>query len=175
MFKKKEKRITIIKKKQHKNKNKAGASLDGLFLWLGLNSLLRELNRGGLKVLTALTWGNSLKGLNKESWLLDMSGLSLSCRLCSLLGRFRVQAFTCFCHPRRLALLGRLIRRSCSHSNLKSSSLSLLRNIPNLGAGGGSFIPGPLCDIFGPLCLGQLFLQIGDLLLGNLQLVLNLE
>ena len=139
MFKKKEKRITIIKKKQHKNKNKAGAILDGLFLWLGLNSLLGELSKGGLKVFTALIGGNSLKGLNKESWLLNMSGLSLSYRLCSLLGRFKVQAFTCFCHPRRLALFSWLIRSICSHSNLKSSSLSLLRNIPDLGAGGGSF------------------------------------
>ena len=67
----KKKGITIIKRrrriKQHKNKNKTEASLDGLFLGLGLNTLLRELSRSGLKVLAALTKGNSLKGLNKES------------------------------------------------------------------------------------------------------------
>ena len=65
--------ITIIKikktkkKKQHKNKNKTEAGLDGLFLWLGLNPFLRKLSKSGLKVVVALTEGNSLNGLNKES------------------------------------------------------------------------------------------------------------
>ena len=68
----KKKGITIIiikknKKKKHKNKNKTEAGLDGLFLWLGLNPFLRELSKSGLKVVVALTEGNSLNGLNKES------------------------------------------------------------------------------------------------------------
>ena len=52
---------------QHQNKNEMGASLDGLYLWLGLVSILRELSRSDLEVLGALTKGNSLEGLNKES------------------------------------------------------------------------------------------------------------
>ena len=130
----------MFKKKKKKNKNKTAASLDGLFLWLCLDPFLKELNRSGLKILGAFTWGNSLKGLNKESWLLGMRGLSISCRLCSLLGYFRVQAFTCFCHFRRLALPGWLIRSSYSQSSFRSSSLNLLKSIPSLRVGGFSFL-----------------------------------
>ena len=62
--KKEKKKIIIIKdkKKKHKNKNKTEASLDSLFFWLGLDPFLRELSRNGLKILTALIGGNSLKG-----------------------------------------------------------------------------------------------------------------
>ena len=60
--------IMINKKKQHhQNKNKTEASLDGLFLWLGLGSFLGELSRSDLEILGALIKGNSLEGLNKKS------------------------------------------------------------------------------------------------------------
>ena len=50
-----------------KNKTKTETSLDGLFLRLCLDPFLRKLSRSNLKILGALTWGKSLKGLNKES------------------------------------------------------------------------------------------------------------
>ena len=64
MFKKQKKKKdnNNKRKKKHKNKNKKEASLDSLFFWLGLDPFLRELSRSGLKILTALTRGNSLKG-----------------------------------------------------------------------------------------------------------------
>ena len=92
----------MIKKKQqqhHRDKNKTGASLCGLFLWLSLGSFLGKLSRRDLEILGALTKGNSLKGLNKKSWLLCMSGLSTTCGLCSLLGYIRVQAFAHLYRP----------------------------------------------------------------------------
>ena len=40
-----------------------------------------------------------MKGLNKESRLLGMGSLSISCRLYSFLGCFKVQGFVCFRRP----------------------------------------------------------------------------
>ena len=93
------------KREHHQNKNRTGASLSGIFLGLGLGSFLRELSRSDLKILGALTKGNSLKGLNKKSWLLSMRGLSITYRFCSLLGCIKVLVFTCLSCPRRLAFL----------------------------------------------------------------------
>ena len=87
---------TFHKKKKEKKKGgktKTKASRDGLLLQLYLNPFLGKLSRNDLRILGALTRGNGLEGLNGESWLLSMSGLSINCRLCSLLGRFRVQIF----------------------------------------------------------------------------------
>ena len=92
----------MIKKKQrqhNQDKNKTEASLGGLFLWLSLGSFLGKLSRSDLEFLESLTKGNSLKGLNKKSWLLCMRGLSTTCGLCSLLGYIRVQAFARLCRP----------------------------------------------------------------------------
>ena len=69
-----------------------------------------------------------------------MGSLSISCRLYSFLGCFRVQAFICFRRPRKLALPGWLIKNSYSQSSFKSSSLSLLKSILSLGVRGGSFL-----------------------------------
>ena len=95
MLKKKKKNDNDKKKQRQHNrdKNKIGASLGGLFLWLSLGSFLGKLSRSNLEILGALTRGNSLKRLNKKSWLLGMRGLSTTCKLCNLLGCIRVQAF----------------------------------------------------------------------------------
>ena len=58
--------IPMLKKKGG-GKTKTEASQDGLFLQIYLDSFLGELSRNGLRILKALTWGNSLKGLNRES------------------------------------------------------------------------------------------------------------
>ena len=113
--------------------------MGGLLLWPCLGSSLGELSRRGLEILGALAEGNSLKGLDKKNWLLDMGGLSITCGLYSLLGCIRVLAFTRLSHTKRLAFLGWLRRRSYCQNNSRSSSLSLFRSIPNLGAGRGSF------------------------------------
>ena len=81
MFQKKKKKNDNDKKKQqqqqhHQDKNKTGASLGGLFLWLSLGSFLGKLNKSDLEILRALTKVNSLKGLNKKGWLLGMRGSS---------------------------------------------------------------------------------------------------
>ena len=69
-----------------------------------------------------------------------------------------------------------------NHSQVISLILDLLLGALSLRPGKHrlflrpqGFILSPLCDVFGPLCLGQLFLQVDDLHLGNLQLVLSLE
>ena len=76
MFKRKKKIIYIYinnnnndrkKREHHQNKNKTGASLGGLLLWLDLGSFLGELSKSDLEILGAFTKGNSLEGLNKES------------------------------------------------------------------------------------------------------------
>ena len=72
----KKKKIIITPPKQKQNR-----SLGGLFIWLSIGSFLGKLSRGDLEILKALTKGNSLKGLNKKSWLLDMRGLSITCGL----------------------------------------------------------------------------------------------
>ena len=117
MFKRKKKKNIYIyiyindnnndrkKREHHQNKNKTGASLGGLLLWLDLGSFLGELSRSDLEILGAFTKGNSLKGLNKKSWLLGMRGLSITCGLYSLLGCTKVLAFTRLSRPRRLAFL----------------------------------------------------------------------
>ena len=121
-----------------------GASLDVIFLWLGLGSFLGELSRSDLEILGALIKGNSLEGLNKKSWLLGMRGLSITCRLYSLLGCIRIQAFTRFRHPRRLAfpgwLLGVVIARTALGPTASASSgaslTSELEGAASLMAGG---------------------------------------
>ena len=73
MFQKKKKMNDNDKKKKKKqqqhlrDKNKIGASLGGLFLWLSLGSFLGKLSRSDLEILGALTKGDSPKGLNKKS------------------------------------------------------------------------------------------------------------
>ena len=99
-------------KEHHQNKNKTRASLGGLLPWLGLGSFLGELSRSNLEILGAFTNGNSLKGLNKKSWLLGMKGLSITCELYSLLGCIRVLAFICLSRPKRLAFPSWLLRSS---------------------------------------------------------------
>ena len=105
-IKKKKKKKTNKQTTQHRNKNKTGATLDGLLLWPGLGSSLGELSRRGLEILGALAEGNSLKGLDKKSWLLGMGGLSITCGLHNLLGCISVLAFTHLSRTRRLAFLG---------------------------------------------------------------------
>ena len=107
---KKKKKDNNDRKKREQHKNKTGASLGGLPFRLGLGLFLGELSRSDLEILGALTKGNSLKGLDKKSWLFGMRGLSITYELCSLLGCIRVQAFTRLSRPRRLAFPGWLRR-----------------------------------------------------------------
>ena len=97
-------------REHHQNKNKTGASLGGLLFRLGLGLFLGELSRSDLEILGVLTKGNSLKGLDKKSWLFGMRGMSITYELCSLLGCIRVQAFTRLSRPKRLAFPGWLRR-----------------------------------------------------------------
>ena len=113
--------------------------MGGLLLWPCLGSSLGELSRRGLEILGALAEGNSLKGLDKKNWLLDMGGLSITCGLYSLLGCIKVLAFTRLSRTKRLAFLGWLLKRSYFQNSFRTSSLSLFWSISNLGVGGGSF------------------------------------
>ena len=81
-------------------------------------------------------------------------------------------------YPRDLSLEGGL---SLGHSQVVGlllgfllGALSLYPNEHRLFLGLQGFVPGPLCNVLGPLCLGQFLLQIDDLLFSDLQLVLNL-
>ena len=69
-----------------------------------------------------------------------MRGLSINCRLCSLLRCFKVQTFIYFCRTRKLTLPGWLIKSGYNQSSFRSSSLNLLRSILNLRAREGSFL-----------------------------------
>ena len=130
---------TRTQQQQYRNKKKTGASLGGLLLWFDLGSSFGELSRSNLEILGALAEGNSLKGLNKKSWLLSMEGLNITCGFHGLLGCIRVLAFTRLNHLRRLAFLGWLLKNSYFQNSSRYSSLGLLRSIPNLRVGGGSF------------------------------------
>ena len=81
-------------------------------------------------------------------------------------------------HPRNLSLEGSL---GFGHSQVVGLLLSLLLGALSFRPGKHrlllgplGLVPGPLSNVFGPLCLGQFLLQIDNLLLGDLQLFLNL-
>ena len=97
---------TRTQQQQYRNKKKTRASLGGLLLWFDLGSSLRELSKSDLEILGALAEGNSLKGLNKKSWLPNMEGLNITYGFHDLLGCIRVLAFTRLNRLKRLAFLG---------------------------------------------------------------------
>ena len=77
-------------------------------------------------------------------------------------------------YPRDLSLKGGLGLDHSQVVGLLLGALSLHPGEHRLFLGVQSFVPGPLYNVFGPLCLGQFLLLVDDLLLGNLQLVLSL-
>ena len=101
---------------------------------LGDIPFLGKLSRIGLEALSDISWGNGLKGLNQERWLLGVRVLSADYGPDSLLGRFRVRTPTRFYHLRKLAPFGWLVSGGHGHGSLRLGNLSLLRSTRRLRA-----------------------------------------
>ena len=108
---------------------------------LGDIPFLGKLSRIGLGVLSDISQGNGLKGLNQKRWLLGVRVLSADYGPSSLLGHFGVRTPTRFCHLRKLtplagSLAGDTVRAASGWATSASSGALSVSKLVSRMAGG---------------------------------------